>query len=103
MSKKSTKTSTSYGRYECKNAVWNSAKKIRGGNPSKIRQDSYGNKISYNSYGKNTKMGWQIDHIKPQSRGGSHNIRNLQALNTKINITKGNSLIKASRHSKSNR
>jgi 5-methylcytosine-specific restriction endonuclease McrA len=43
-------------------------------------------------------MGWQIDHIKPQSKGGSHDIKNLHALNSSLNMSKGNTLKKKSRH-----
>ena len=78
--------------------VWNKAKKIRGKDPKKIRQDPYGNEIHRNQYGKNTKYGWEIDHIKPESRGGSNNLQNLQALKTSVNRAKGDSLVKKSRH-----
>ena len=98
--KRSTTSSktTNYGHTGCKQAVWNLAKPIRGCDSSKTRQDPYGNKISFNSYGKNTPQGWHIDHIKPQAKGGSDCVRNLQALQTKINITKADSLVKRDRH-----
>jgi len=54
--------------------------------------------IYKSSYGKDTEMGWQIDHIKPQARGGSDDIINLQALKTKVNREKGDTLVKKSRH-----
>lgn len=78
--------------------VWSKAKIVNGKDPKLYRQDPYGNIMYYHSYGKNTPMGWHIDHIKPISRGGSNNIRNLQVLDSKVNIKKGNSLIKKSRH-----
>jgi 5-methylcytosine-specific restriction endonuclease McrA len=83
--------------------VWNSAKIIKGKDPAEYRQDPYGNVMYKNSYGKNTDMGWEVDHIKPKSKGGSDAIRNLQALNSKINKSKSNSLVKKSRHSKGNK
>ena len=43
---------------------------IDGKNPSEWRKDIYGNPIHLNLYGKRVKYGWQIDHIKPKSRGG---------------------------------
>lgn len=82
-----------------KDAVWNKAKRIRGKDPSKYRQDPYGNKMYYDSYGKDTEKGWEIDHIRPKARGGSDATVNLQALNTKVNRQKGNTLKKRSRHS----
>lgn len=82
-----------------KTAVWNKAKRIRGKAPSKYRQDPYGNEMYYDSYGKETGEGWEIDHIKPKARGGSDATVNLQALNTKVNRQKGDTLKKRSRHS----
>lgn len=78
--------------------VWEKAKPVRGEDASKYRQDPYGNKICWDSFGKNTETGWEIDHIKPSARGGSDNLRNLQALKTSVNREKGDSLVKKSRH-----
>ena len=78
--------------------VWEKAKPIRGEDPNKYRQDPYGNKIHRDSFGKNSEMGWEIDHIKPSARGGSDNLRNLQALKTSVNREKADSLVKKSRH-----
>ncbi len=86
-----------------KNKVWNKAKKIRGKDPAKYRKDPYGNTIYKASHGKSSSMGWDVDHIKPKSRGGSDSVRNLQALSSSVNRSKGHSLKKKSRHSASNR
>ena len=43
-------------------------------------------------------MGWEVDHIKPKSLGGSDATRNLQALKTEVNREKSDSLVKKSRH-----
>ncbi len=45
-----------------------------------------------------TVIRWEIDHIKPSNRGGNDTTRNLQALNTSVNRSKGDSLVKRSRH-----
>jgi 5-methylcytosine-specific restriction endonuclease McrA len=86
-----------------KNKVWNKAKKIRGKDPAKYRKDPYGNTIYRNSQGKSSPMGWDVDHIRPKSRGGSNSVRNLQALSSSVNRSKGHSMKKKSRHSASNR
>ncbi|MBE6462194.1 MAG: HNH endonuclease [Alphaproteobacteria bacterium] len=78
--------------------VWSKAATVRGKNPNLYRRDPYNNIMYKPSYGKASEMGWEIDHIKPVSRGGSDSIYNLQALNTSINRSKGNSLVKRSRH-----
>jgi 5-methylcytosine-specific restriction endonuclease McrA len=83
--------------------AWDNAKKVRGKDPALYRQDPYGNIIYKPSYGKESPMGWEVDHIKPKSRGGSDSIRNIQALNTKVNKDKGDTLVKRSRHSKTNK
>ena len=82
-----------------KDVVWDKAKPIQGKDPSKYRADPYGNEMYYDSYGKDTEKGWEIDHIKPAARGGSDATVNLQALNTEVNRQKGDSLKKRSRHS----
>lgn len=83
-----------------RDAVWDKAKKIRGKDPTKHRRDPYGNEMYYHSYGKASPKGWEIDHIKPIARGGSDALRNLQALSTRVNREKGDSLKKRSRHSR---
>lgn len=79
--------------------AWNNAKAIRGKSPDQYRQDPYGNTMSRTSYGKESASGWEVDHIKPKSLGGSDATRNLQALNTGVNRSKGDSVVKRSRHS----
>lgn len=81
-----------------KDIVWEKAKEINGEDPKKYRQDPYGNKMYYSSYGKTSAMGWQIDHIIPKQKGGSDATRNLQALNSHINMSKKDTLVKKSRH-----
>ena len=83
-----------------KDAVWKKAKPIKGKDPTTYRRDPYGNEMYYDSYGKDSPKGWEIDHIKPKARGGSDATVNLQALNTQVNRDKGDSLKKKSRHSK---
>ena len=72
-----------------KEKAWDNAKKIRGKDPEKYRQDPYGNKMYKASQGKNSDMGWDVDHIKPKSKGGKDTTRNLQALNSNVNRSKG--------------
>ena len=86
-----------------KDKAWSNAKTVRGKDPDIYRQDPYGNLMYKPSYGKSTDMGWEVDHIKPKSKGGSDATRNLQALNTGVNRGKGDDQRKKSRHSKSNK
>ena len=87
-----------YGQKNTKDKLWELAKPIRGMDSDIYRKDPYGNVMYYNSYGKPTTMGWEIDHIKPHNRGGSDDIRNLQCLNTHLNRSKQDTLVKKSRH-----
>ena len=76
-----------------KDYVWEKGQTIRGKDPDLYRKDRLGNIIYKPSYGKYSPMGWEIDHSKPQSKGGTHHLNNLQPLNTKANRQKGNKRI----------
>lgn len=90
--------SNSYGHVNCKDAVWEKGQVISNKNPDMYRKDPCGNTIYKSSYGNDTKMGWNIDHITPQSKGGSHSLRNLQAMQSNANKSYGNTTNKPSRH-----
>lgn len=98
VSPKETPKTTSYGNKGCKDAVWSKAATAKNKSPDSYRVDAAGNTMNYNSYGKSSPQGWQIDHITPQSRGGGDKLRNLQALNSSLNMSSGNTLDKVSRH-----
>ena len=72
-----------------KQFVWDQAETIRGKNPNLYRRDNYGNQIYKPAYGKTGEQGWQVDHKRPISKGGSDNPRNLQAIQTEENHQKG--------------
>ena len=86
-----------------KDQVWDKAKPIKGKDPAQYRQDPYGNTIRRDSYGKKSPVGWEADHIKPKAKGGSDDIRNLQAMQWEANREKADSMVKKSRHSKANK
>jgi len=88
---------------EQKEKAWNNAKKISGKNSDKYRKDPYGKTMYKSSHGKSSDMGWDVDHIKPKSKGGKDTTKNFQALNSSINRSKGATLKKKSRHSKTNK
>ena len=73
-----------------KDDVWDKGQKMRGKDPDLYRKDKLGNPMYKPSYGKSTSMGWEIDHSKPQSKGGTDHLNNLQPLNTAANRQKGN-------------
>lgn len=76
-------------RENLKNYAWDKAEKVRGYDPAKYRIDKSGNIIYKASYGKDTKMGWNVDHSKPLNEGGTNHKNNLQALQTSQNKSKG--------------
>jgi len=78
--------------------IFKKAKKIKNMDSELYRQDPYGNIMYIHSYGLSSKMGWEIDHIKPIQQGGHDTIVNKQALNTHMNRSKRDSLVKKSRH-----
>lgn len=68
---------------------WSKANKIQGFSTNKYRTDKCGNVIYKSSYGKRCKYGWEIDHSKPMSKGGTNHLNNLQAMQWKQNNDKG--------------
>ena len=86
-----------------KELVWEKAKPMRSKPPGQYRLDPYGHTIRRDSYGQKSATGWEIDHIKPKSKGGSDDIRNLQAMQWEANREKADSMVKKSRHSKANK
>ncbi len=69
--------------------AWDKARKIRGKNPDDRRRDSFGNEMRKASYGTLGSYGWELDHKKPKSKGGTDSSRNIQALHWKANRKKG--------------
>lgn len=68
--------------------VWGKGQTIRGKDPDVYRKDIFGNVMYKHSYGKPSEMGWTVDHSKPQSKGGTDHLNNLQPMNTIANIKK---------------
>jgi|ERR1017187_476790 hypothetical protein len=73
-------------------AVWEKARVSAEYRP--LRVESFGSLIWKDAYGNtNSKLGWEIDHIKPVTKGGGDNLENLQLLQWENNRRKGESLI----------
>lgn len=71
-------------------AVWAKAKIDPEYHPEEYRRDYYGTLIRLNEFGnRDSEFGWEIDHIKPVSKGGSDYLFNLQPLHWKNNAVKG--------------
>lgn len=69
--------------------IWEKGSAIRGKDPDLYRKDQLGNQMYKPSYGKTSEMGWNVDHSKPQSRGGTDHLNNLQPMNSRANSSKG--------------
>ncbi len=69
--------------------VWEKGTIVSGYNAKEFRKDIYGYWIKFKEYGNiMSGNGWEIDHIKPASQGGSDDIGNLHPLQWKNNRKK---------------
>lgn len=72
--------------------IWEKATCVDGFDSDTIRKDCCGAFILKTEFGnRNSKYGWEIDHVYPLSKGGDDNLLNLRPMQWENNIAKGNS------------
>jgi 5-methylcytosine-specific restriction endonuclease McrA len=71
--------------------VWNKAKIPLEKEKDVWRKDYADAWIKKSEYGKESEYGWEVDHAKPSSKGGSDNLGNLVPLHWRNNRTKADS------------
>ena len=70
-------------------AVWDKGREIAEFDPAVWRHDDEGNVIKRDEYGnRDSDYGWEIDHIRPVSDGGSDDLVNLRPLQWAANASR---------------
>ena len=73
-------------------AVWAKGKPIAKFDPKVWRRDKDGEAIKRSEYGnRQSKHGWEIDHIRPVSKGGTDTLSNLRPLHWATNAARQDS------------
>lgn len=70
--------------------VWNQGRIVEDYDSSLFRKDAAGAWISRSEYGnRDSKFGWEIDHIYPTALGGDNDELNLRPMQWENNVSKG--------------
>ena len=73
-----------------KRTVWNKGTPIPGYDPNVWRRDAHGNAMRFSDHGnRDSKYGWEIDHIRAVALGGSDDLSNLRPLRCSVNASLG--------------
>ena len=72
--------------------TWRRALPIPGKDPDLYRTDQNGNEIFWHSYGKYSRLGWQVHHVDPLALGGADVPGNRVPLKSEVNASLGGKL-----------
>lgn len=74
-----------------KRAAWEAAHPVTGGllSGGEFRNDDFGHLMRWSDYGTCESFGWEIDHRLPTALGGSDELSNLRAVNSRHNRRMG--------------
>ncbi len=69
-------------------SVWEKATKVDNYDENLYRKDLAGAWIKRDQYGQENSFGWEIDHVYPESKGGTDDLLNLRPMQWENNRTK---------------
>jgi hypothetical protein len=70
------------------NHIWEKGSVVAGYNKDKYRKDTCGAWIQKDKYGTEEHLGWVIDHVYPESKGGTDDFINLRPMQWQNNLSK---------------